>query len=90
MAIGKVFGINYYYDCFVNKLDSESIRKFIDYDQADVDITDELLPENALEWCHIQFGKPGRLLPNCRWYIHEGSVWFLDEQDFMLWTLRWG
>lgn len=90
MSIGKVWGINYYYDCFVNKLDIETIKKFIEYDHADVDITEELLPDDAYEWCCTQFGKPGKLTPYSRWYVHEGSVWFRDEKDYMLWVLIWG
>lgn len=90
MPIGKVYSQDYYYDYFVSKLDENTIKEFIEYDQADVDITRELMPDNALEWCYLQFGNPGGHKPYGRWYVHEGAVWFRDEKDYLLWVLRWG
>lgn len=44
-----------------------------------------------LLWCTEQFGpRPDRPDAWCRWYVWGLTIRFRDQQDYMLYLLRWG
>ena len=42
-----------------------------------------------IRWCIDQFGQEGPGHPNDRWTEYQGRFTFRDEQDRMLFVLRW-
>lgn len=56
---------------------------------------DFTLPKNyreIIEWCHTTFGQPGFLQDStARWAddIWYGEVYFRDNEDLMMFVLRW-
>jgi len=47
--------------------------------------------EPVSEWCYQTFGEPGDGEDLDRWedQIWYGEIWFRDEQDLMMFKLRW-
>jgi hypothetical protein len=49
------------------------------------------------EWCLIQFGDSGKHIwgsnevpaPQERWYMNNRKFWFRDEQDQLMFVMRW-
>ena len=48
--------------------------------------------DRMVEWMVETFGptpKDGVWTPSCRWYVNNAKFWFRNEQDMMLFLLRW-
>jgi hypothetical protein len=44
------------------------------------------------DWCYTNFGeRPMNRWPDSgdRWFANDGAFWFRDEQDLMMFILRW-
>jgi hypothetical protein len=45
-----------------------------------------------VEWCVETFGptpKDGVFTPSYRWYVNNAKFWFRNEQDMLLFLLKW-
>jgi hypothetical protein len=54
--------------------------------------------EDMMLWCFNQFGETGDLWretknltpePNQRWYANDRKFWFRNEEDLLMFVLRW-
>jgi len=54
--------------------------------------------EDMMLWCRNQFGETGDLWretknltpePNQRWYANDRKFWFRNEEDLLMFVLRW-
>lgn len=49
--------------------------------------------ESMQAWCQCNFGNPSSVWDNFssdnRWYVNSRRFWFRDEQDLLLFLMRW-
>lgn len=48
--------------------------------------------KDMIEWCVEVFGpsaKMGVWEPNSRWYANNAKFWFREEEDVVMFVLRW-
>jgi hypothetical protein len=47
---------------------------------------------DMVEWCVDTFGptpKDGVWTPSSRWYVNNATFWFRNQEDLMIFVLRW-
>lgn len=45
--------------------------------------------QGLVEWCRDQFGSESLFSNYGRWHRYKGYIYFSDERDYVLYTLRW-
>jgi len=43
------------------------------------------------QWCYDMYGRPGDPFTDVaeRWYLNNSAYWFRNEEDVMMFMLRW-
>lgn len=60
--------------------------KMPDYANRPQRIHDSL---DRVRWCRNQFGSESLFTNYGRWHRYKGYIYFSDQRDYVLYTLRW-